>query len=244
MSPASPMYRALADYYDLIYGQKDYRKDTADLVRVARKFGRSGGNRWLDVACGTGRHLELLRRKFRVLGVDQSPEMLRIARRRLPGVPLVRADMRRLDLGKRFDVVSCLFSAIGYLRTEADLRRALNAFARHLRPGGVLLVQPWIDPAHLRRGHVTLSSHHAGPVAVARASWVTVRGSLTRVHFDYLIAREGQAVQHLRETEVLRMTPPARLVELAREAGLAARLIRSGPKDERGLLVAVAPPQR
>ena len=241
---SSPMYRLLAGYYDLVYDAKDYRKDTAQLVRVARKYGRSRGNRWLDVACGTGRHLELLRPRYRVVGVDLSDEMLRLARRRLPGVRLVRGDMRSFDLGERFDVVSCLFSAIGYLRTEADLRRAMGVFARHLRPGGVLLVQPWIDPKYLKRGHVTLTLHDGGSVKVARASSVTVRGARTSVHFHYLIAEEGRGVRHLRETEVLRMTPPRRLVEIARAAGLTARMLRTGPTDERGLLVAVAPRER
>lgn len=239
---SSPMYKHLARYYDLIYDQKDYRKDTAGLVRIARKFGMSRGRRWLDVACGTGRHLELLRRKFEVVGVDLSREMLRQARRRLPGVRLVRGDMRNFDLGKRFDVVSCLFSATRYLRTEADLRRALETFAQHLRPGGILLVQPWIDPVHLKRGHVTLTVHDGGSVAVARASATTVRRALTFLHFDYLIAEEGRGVRHLSETEVLRMTAPRRLVEMAQAAGLKARMLRTGPNDERGLLVGVAPP--
>lgn len=233
------MYRHLARYYDLIYDQKDYRKDTAELVRLARKFGESKGHRWLDVACGTGRHLELLRREFTVAGVDLSAEMLREARRRLPGVRLVRGDMRNFDLRARFDVVSCLFSAIGYLRTESDLRRALQTFARHLRPGGVLLVQPWIDPARFQRGHTTLTFHDGGLIKIARGSSISARGALTHVRFDYLIAEEGHGTRHVSEVEVLRMTAPHRLVELSDSLGLKARVLPT--KDRRGLLVAVAP---
>ena len=242
MRTASPMYRRLSRYYDLIYDAKDYRAESAALMRTARRFGRSGGNRWLDVACGTGRHLEYLRRRFRTVGVDLSPEMLRLARRRLPGVRLVRGDMRTVRLTERFDVVSCLFSAIGYLRSEADLRRAIANLARHLRPGGVLLVQPWLDPAQLKLGHVTLSVHQGGRVAIARASSTRVRGALTYVHMDYLIAEEGKGVRHVEETEVLRLTAPARMVEIARAAGLRARMLPT--RDRRGLLVAVAPLER
>ncbi len=146
---SSPMYRDLAVYYDRIYSKKPYRAQTAVLVRLARRFGRSGGRRWLDVACGTGRHLEYLRREFEVTGVDLSGTMLRLARRRLPGVRLVRADMRSFALGERFDVVSCLFSAIGYLRNEREIRQAFRAFASHLLPGGVLLIEPWIAPGQV-----------------------------------------------------------------------------------------------
>ena len=69
----------------------------------------------LDVACGTGRHLEYLRSSFETEGVDADDAMLDVARARLRDVPLSVGDMRDLDLGRRFDVVTCLFSAIGFV---------------------------------------------------------------------------------------------------------------------------------
>ena len=93
----------------------------------------------LDVGCGTGRHLELLRERYEVEGLDINPTMLEAARERCPDVTFHEADMADFDLGSRFDVVMCLFSSIGYVRTEARLRSAVLCMRRHLNPGGFCL---------------------------------------------------------------------------------------------------------
>jgi SAM-dependent methyltransferase len=246
MRGPSPMYQDLAVYYDRIYSKRDYRGETDRVVALARRFGRSRGRRWLDVACGTGRHLEFLRKTYLVTGTDLSRPMLRLARRRLPGVPLVLGDMRTVRPKGRFDVVSCLFSAIGYLRTERDLSRAFRNFARLLAPGGVVIVAPWVDPADFRVGHLTIDVYEDDKTHLVRTSEVSRRGSLSRITFDYLIGEVGRGVQHVREVEVLRLTPPRRLRRLLEEAGLEATWIppRRGVRGDRGWLVGVAPTER
>jgi len=238
------MYRELASYYDRIYSERDYRGETARIIALARRFGRSGGRRWLDVACGTGRHLEFLQRRYDVTGVDLSRPMLRAARRRLPGVRLLPRDMRNLDLGERFDVVSCLFSAIGYLRTEGDLSRAFRSFARHLVPRGVVLVSPWISPDQFRPGHVSLDVYQDAATKIARAGFSDRRGAISRITFDYLIGEAGRGFRHVHEVEELRLTPPRRLRRLLRDAGLAATWVAPRGPDSRGWLVGVAPAER
>ncbi|HTW54847.1 MAG TPA: class I SAM-dependent methyltransferase [Thermoplasmata archaeon] len=242
----SRMYREMARYYDAIYGEKDYAREVRHLRRMVRRWGPRPSRDWLDVACGTGRHLELLRRSFRVEGVDASASMLRIARRRLPDVRLVRGDMRSFDLGERFDVVSCLFSAIGYLRSARDLDRAFRAFARHLRPGGLLLVEPWLAPDQFRPHHVSLNVSRTADGFVVRAGQGRRRGRRSMIDFDYLIGIEGAGVRHRHETETLRLSRPAELVVSARRAGLAARVVAGerGRPGARGWIVARAPPER
>ena len=76
------------------------------------------------MACGTGRHVELLRKRYEVEGLDISGEMLEAARARCPGVVFHQADMRTFALGRRFDVVTCLFGSIGYVgRSKSSPRR-------------------------------------------------------------------------------------------------------------------------
>ena len=240
------MYRGLAEYYDRIYSGKDYRGETARVVALARRFGRSDGQRWLDVACGTGRHLEILRKDYEVTGVDLSRPMLRIARRRLSGVRLVRGDMRTMDLGERFDVVSCLFSSIGYLRSERDLRRAFRSFADHLAPGGVVLIAPWVDPRKFRPGHITLTVYEDATTKIVRAARSARTGLRSRLTFDYLIGEAGRGFRHVREVEELRLTPPRRLRQLLGGAGLRTSWVPPRPRTrmDRGWLVGVAPERR
>ena len=78
-------YRQSARIYDALCRQKDYRGATRSLIQVLKRFAPDAET-LLDVGCGTGRHLEHLRDRFRVEGFDLSRNMLAIARRRNPGI--------------------------------------------------------------------------------------------------------------------------------------------------------------
>lgn len=235
------MFHQLAPQYDALYASKETPKEVEYLEAVARRYGRSGGSSWLDVACGTGRHLALLRRRHHVAGIDLSPSMLRIARRRLPSTRLRVGDMRSFELGETFDVVSCLFSAIGHLRSEAELRRAFRRFARHLKPGGIAIVEPWIDPAEYRTGSIHLVGHSGPGGAVARVAVSHRRGHRSIVHYEYLVAEPGKGIRHLAEDDVGLLVPRARLLEAMRAAGLRPRFLPRGLTGNRGLLLGSKP---
>lgn len=102
----------------------------------------------LDAGCGTGRvAVELARRGVEVVGVDVDPSMLATARRLVPHLELVEADLTRLDLGRRFDVVLLagnvpLFTAPG--TTAALVARC----AAHVAPDGVLVAGFRTDGAY------------------------------------------------------------------------------------------------
>ena len=247
MTPRAPMFGELAEYYDRFLAEKDYRGEAAQLVALARQYGRSGGREWLDVACGTGRHLAELRRSYSVRGIDASPEMLRIARRRLPGIPLDRGDMRTFRTARRFDVVSCLFSAIGHLESERDLRATFANFARHLKPGGVALVEPWIDPADFRPGSHFLMTYRGPDAVLARLSYSVRRGRTSVVRSGYLVGVPGRGIREVDGTDVGLLVPRHRLVAMMADAGLRPRFRVRGVRSGRGFLIGrkpVVPPRR
>ena len=139
-------FRSLAGYYDAIYGFRDYARESRKTAEVIRQRLKSGGNRLLDVACGTGEHLRFLRSEFEVEGLDLSEEMLEIARAKLPGITFHQGDMATFDLACEYDAVITLFSSIGYVKTVERLNTTLTCLARHTRPGGVVVVEPWFTP--------------------------------------------------------------------------------------------------
>lgn len=234
-------FHELAKYYDALNDWKDYREESRRLEAIARRFGRSGKTTWLDVACGTGRHLEFLRRRHEVTGVDGSREMLRIARRRLPGVPLVPGDMRSVRLGRRFDVVSCLFSAIGHLTTTRDVGRAFANFARHVNPGGVVIVEPWIERTAFRPGSIHLRTHVSPSLTIARLAFSSRRGHESRIHYHFLVGKPGHEIQYFRETDPGLLLARTELLHLMHRAGLRPHYLRRGFLPGRGLVVGVKP---
>jgi SAM-dependent methyltransferase len=118
-----------------------------EVDRVAKILQPAGGERILDLACGSGRHsLELRRRGFDVVGADISEDLIEIAERDAGAADLdvefLRADVRELEYEQDFDLVLNLNDgAIGYLESDEENHRAFEVIARALRPGGRNLVQ-------------------------------------------------------------------------------------------------------
>jgi SAM-dependent methyltransferase len=119
----------------------------AEVDRALGMLGAQGGERVLDMACGTGRHsLELARRGHEVVGVDISPDLLAIAEADAEAESLsasfLAADLRQLDFAEEFDLILNLNDgAIGYFETEEENHRTFEVIAAALRPGGGNLLQ-------------------------------------------------------------------------------------------------------
>jgi len=140
---ADDWYRtAFADTADMAWTDRT----APEVERAMRMLKPQGGERVLDLACGSGRHSELKRQGFEAVGADISPELLEIARRDAEkeglDVTFVEADLRELDFDAEFDIVLSLNDgAIGYLETEAENLRTFEVISRSLRPGGRHLMQ-------------------------------------------------------------------------------------------------------
>jgi SAM-dependent methyltransferase len=236
------LYGELAEHYDRIYSAKDYEGEAQWLTTLALRSCPSART-LLDVACGTGRHLATFRRKFDAEGIDASAPMLAIARRRLgPSIPLTCGDMRSFQSPRKYDVLVCLFSAIGYLRSRSDRRRAFGSFYDAVGPGGVVLVEGWILPSEFRSGSVHLQTYDGPDAKIARVSTATRIGRRTRIQMDYLVGTPGAGVRHWSEVHVNALVEAAEMLETMRTAGFRARFLRTGPYRSRGLYVGLKPP--
>ena len=121
----------------------------------------------LDVACGTGRLTSrLVERGHRVVGVDQAPEMLDVARRRVPGAEFRLGDLHDLPVGAAtFDVVVCGLA----LSHVPDLVPVLAELARVVRPGGSVVISDAHHELVLRGSVVKAVGPNGEPGLVATA---------------------------------------------------------------------------
>jgi ubiquinone/menaquinone biosynthesis C-methylase UbiE len=192
------LYDRSAEIYDAIYSFKNYEKETAKLHELIQQHKRSPGNELLDVACGTGGHIAYLKRNYSVEGLDISPLMLRLARKKHPDVVFYRRDMTNFRLTKEFDVVTCLFSAIGHVKTRRRLDLAVRAMAHHLKPGGVLVVESWPTPKQWQIGRLGANFVDEANLKIARFGISKARGRLSVQDLHHLVATPNR-IQHFVE---------------------------------------------
>ncbi len=185
------MYEESAIYYDIIYGYKNYEKESEKLHRLIRRYKKSKQNSLLDVACGTGNHIAYLKKHYEVQGLDNNPRMLRQARKKHPDVSFHLRDMTGFHVRTRFDVVTCLFSAIGHVRTKVRLRHAVRNMAGHLKRGGVLIVEPWLTPNKIEVGRIIASFVDKPRLKLARMGIGKRRGNLFVQDLHHLVASSG-----------------------------------------------------
>jgi ubiquinone/menaquinone biosynthesis C-methylase UbiE len=148
------MYKKSAEYYDALYHFLDYEKSSERIHSIIQKDNQNAKS-LLDVACGSGKHLEYLCKNYMVEGFDFNPDLLEIARARCPGVPFHQGDMVNMKLNNKFDVITCLFSSIAFVKTVDNLFKAVTRMALHLKPNGLLFIEPWFYPENYWVGKVT-----------------------------------------------------------------------------------------
>ena len=215
MRPSRP-YRLAEWYREFASGQLPY----ADVAQVVARHVRRvdpGAVRVLEVACGTGSlTIPLARQGFDVTGLDVSPEMLEVARRRTADAGLdveyICRDLRDARDAGQFDAVVCFYGGLNYLTSAAELSAGLAAIRAALHPAGAFVFDQF-DELPMRR----LFSGHSRVVrngtSVATRSRCLADG---RIAHRVTVERAGR-----REVELhrLRIHPLSELSRLLREVG-------------------------
>ena len=251
----------LARWYDL-----DLADDPGDLDLYRALAARAGGP-VIELATGTGRlAVPLAAGGLEVVGVDNDPAMLARARarwdaaRRARGIRrggrlrLVQADIFELAPDPRFGLAILALNTCFVLGDAARQQAALAVLARHLRRGGLAVVDVWlpsVEDLAIYDGRVVLEWVRDDPetgqrvVKLGSASYdpATRRLELTSI-FEASPPAGGPVTRHLRH-DVLHLTSAAELVRAASDAGLVVEelggdhdLAPFGPGSARVVLVA------
>jgi ubiquinone/menaquinone biosynthesis C-methylase UbiE len=229
------MYTKSAAFYDAIYAFKDYQREAEILNSLICKHRRSPGNTLLDIACGTGAHLVHLQAVYIVKGLDINSELLAIAHERCPSAEFYEADMVDFDLGHQVDVITCLFSAIGYVQTVPRLRQTIQTMSRHTKPGGVILVEPWFTPEKWKTGSVHATFVDQPDLKISRMSISERNGDVSRNEFHYLVATPA-GIQYFTECHELGLFTHDDYLAAFRDSGLEVIHDPEG-LDGRGLYI-------
>jgi SAM-dependent methyltransferase len=234
------MYGEAARLYDAIHDARGRDPDSeADALIHEIRQRAPEARTLLDIACGTGANMPRFGETFEVTGLDASSDMLAIASQRCPDALLVEADMRSFDLGRSFDAIVSIFSGIGYLIEESDLRQAVTAMSSHLRPGGVLALEGWIEPDEWLGASVSTDSCQTDEFALARVTTSDAEGMRSWFTTRYVVATlEG--ITSVDEHHVLRLSDPEEFATAYQQAGLTFERLPSFLRPGRGLYIGTA----
>ena len=158
--------------YMLLYPHRDRADAQRQVDLILATLNLPPGSPVLDLACGIGRHTELLYRAGHdVTGLDLSRTMLTEARRLFPHIRFLRADMRRIE--GTYRLIMSLFTSFGYFDDDQDNIAVLTAVSASLYPQGWFWLD-FLNPGYLRQ-HLQAES----TMYLDDGSAVTVRRSLT-----------------------------------------------------------------
>lgn len=214
------MFDRFSQYYDDIYSFLDYETASDKLLTIINQHAPNAEN-LLDVACGTGRYIEYLKTHLTTEGLDINPALLQIASRRCPDTSFHEFDMRTFELGKTFEVITCLFCSIGYLIELEDVEMAFICMARHLKPGGTLIIEPWITPEKCWTNKVSSEVLDRPDLKIVRMHTheKVDRTSIFDIH--NLIGTPG-GVEHFVEREVMGLYTHDEYLAALKSAGIEA----------------------
>jgi hypothetical protein len=148
--------------------------------------------------------------------------------------------MAALDLGRTFDVVTCLFSSIGFAVTRDRLNLAVAAMARHVTPGGLLLVEPWFQPADWWPHTVHMQVVDEPDLKIACLSRSEVSGAVSRVPMHFTVATP-EGVSQFTETLELGLFEEEEYLDAFADAGLDVEHFLDVGLAGRGLYLGTRP---
>jgi len=242
-------FRRSARYYDAYYGQiLNYPKQCDLLERLFERQGLKGRPSILDIACGTGTHcLELAGRGHEVLGIDISPEMIEQARRKASPSSVknkpafVVQDMRKLRLGRKFDVAICMFGGFGYLDSDRDLAQFFKGLSRHLNPGGLFLFEFWNIGGLKDSPYRTWRKvpYNQGALYLVSESNFDHQRGILKIFMEFIVELDGTIIDKFVENHEIRIYSLSEMRRLLSANGY--QLVEAF--DERGLESFSLPPR-
>ena len=132
-------YKKFGYFYDEVMQAMNYDlwlEYTLDYIKPGQSV--------LDLACGTGTLCTMYTFKgFKAEGLDLSESIIEIANEKAKlnrlKIPFYLADMTNFNLNKKYDVITCFFDSVNFLKTKADIKKMMDCVDKHLKDGGYFL---------------------------------------------------------------------------------------------------------
>ena len=174
-------YERLSRFYDAGWG--DFAVHYVSLVNELLQERHIVKARVLDLACGTGiLAIGLSQSGHIVRGIDISPEMIEVAKSKtagLPGISFDVGDMVAFDFDGEFDLVTCTFDSINYVRNFRDIRKLFSCISAAICDKGLFLFDSNTQHLYLRHSDELLKRDIDGESFLHKCSFDSKRNLAT-----------------------------------------------------------------
>lgn len=154
-------FSEISAYYDEMYVNENHYKEEVDrIVELVNRY-NPGAKSILDIACGTGAQAKYLAEHYAVTGPDLSPEMVAIAKAKVPAGKFLVGDMCAFSLGVCFDAAINLYGSIGFAEDLGAMKASIKCVYDHLNDGGMFILTPWSTKETFKEGLVAKSRRNA-----------------------------------------------------------------------------------
>jgi SAM-dependent methyltransferase len=207
------VFEQYANYYDLLYSDKDYAAEVEYIWRLLNRFAPDAKS-ILEFGSGTGIHGRMLAEKgYKVIGMERSSEMVERANPKQSNhaagtFECLQGDIRYSRFDETVDIVVSLFHVISYLTSNEDLTSTLRNAQHHLQAGGILLFDFWYTPAVLtQRPSVRVKRMADEKINVLRIAEPFLHPNQNVVDVNYTIyieEKSSKVISSFKETHPMR----------------------------------------
>lgn len=206
--------KSYSNYYDVLYKDKDYKKETDFISKTILKYSKDKSRDLLSLGCGTCNYEILLAQKgFKILGLDRSSQMLHVAKKKIQlanvgsRVVVVEGDVRDFKFDKKFHNCMAMFNIVGYQTKDEDFEKMLKCINDSLEVGGLFIFDCWYMPAVLKdkpKNKVKKINTDSSTVTRITKSALDIKQNTIEINFNVIEKNKGVIVNQTEETHNVR----------------------------------------
>ena len=219
------LYHELAEWYPLLTLLDDYKEEAEYFHDILVKNSSKQHVAMLELGSGAGYNAYFLKQWYEVTLTDLSEKMLDLSRKINPKCGHFLGDMKELRLDRTFDIVF-IHDAIGYMKYEEDLRKAIATASVHCKPGGVVLITPDYVK-EIFKPHTDHGGEDGDDRSLRYLEWVTGINANGTYTVDFILAlRENDSVKTFHDRHEEGLFSESQWLNFLTDAGLTPAAIK------------------
>jgi SAM-dependent methyltransferase len=198
-------------FYDLLYKNKNYKKEFLFIKKIIKKYLHKPKT-LMDLGCGTGEYSKLMTNLgLEVLGVDISPHMLKIARKKYSKnkkLKFFHSGINNLKINKKFDIISALFHILSYQTNNKNINSFFHTSQKYLNKDGILIFDFWFKDGVLNLREPIKYRHIENKIfniqRITRPKWFKSLDQIHDRHEMIVFNKKNKKIKIFKETHKMR----------------------------------------